>query len=96
MFSASIFDQAGFLQRVGHERHARPTHAQHLSEKFLRQRQIVAAGKVAHMEQPATHAGLDRMTGVARCRLLRLREQHLLMLDEQGPERFEHSRVFGS
>jgi hypothetical protein len=84
--AAAVFDQSGFLQRARHHRHAWTPHVQHLAKKFLRQHQLVAAGEVAHIEKPAAHAGFDRVTGVARRRLLRLRKQHLLMPDDERAE----------
>jgi hypothetical protein len=41
------------------------------------------------MQQPAAHAGLDLMTGIAGRRLLRLREQNLLMPDEERAKGLE-------
>ena len=84
--AATVFDQTPLLQGVGDERHAWAPNAQHLREKFLGQRKIVAASEVAHIEQPAAHAGLNRVTGVTRRGLLRLCEQHLLMSNEERAE----------
>ena len=84
--AATVFDQTPLLQGVGDERHAWAPNAQHLREKFLGQRKIVAASEVAHIEQPAAHAGLNRVTGVTRRGLLRLCEQHLLMPNEERAE----------
>jgi len=53
--------------------------AAQLGEKFLRERQNIAPRQVAGPQQPSAKPGFDDMIRNACRRLLRLREQGLLM-----------------
>src|SRR5436305_4975078 len=52
---------------------------QHLSQKLLRERKVVASGEVAGAQQPSAKTRIDFMVCHAGRRLLRLRKQGLLM-----------------
>src|ERR1700730_7832599 len=82
--SPLVFYETGLLQGIGHDRHARPSHPQHLGDKFLGERKILAADQVPATQEPAREARFDRMDRVTGSRLLRLRQKDLLMPYERG------------
>src|SRR4030095_11349052 len=47
---AAIVNEIRLLQRVGHQRYAVTARADHLRHRFLGQDELVAAGKVAHVQ----------------------------------------------
>src|SRR5258708_860673 len=51
--AAPVLDETGLLERVGHDRHARPSHPQHLRQKLLGEGDVLAADQVAAAQQPA-------------------------------------------
>src|SRR5262245_49357269 len=51
--TASVTDEAGALQQAGRDRHGGAAHAQHLPEKFLRQRDRIAVDAIVRLQQPA-------------------------------------------
>src|ERR1700757_1503795 len=52
--TASVPDQALCLHSLRQQRHGRPAGTQHLCQKFLSQRDLVAADAVSALQQPPT------------------------------------------
>src|SRR5262249_56705316 len=51
--TTAVADETGALQQAGRDRHRGAAHAQHLPEKFLRQRDGVAVDAIVRLQQPA-------------------------------------------
>jgi len=58
---------------MGYNRDAGPAHTQHLGQKFLREKQRIAAGQFPRRKKPTAKALLRVMRSYAGSRLLRLR-----------------------
>jgi hypothetical protein len=58
-------DRSGRAQIAHQERHRCSSHTEHLRQRVLGQREDVVVDAVAKMEQPACHAGFDRMQRIA-------------------------------
>src|SRR5436190_1561224 len=84
--AALIRDKSGLLEGTGNNCHARAAHAQHLGEKFLGQRDILAVEKVTAAQQPPRQSRLEGMRRVACSRLLGLGEDGLVVTDEDGSQ----------
>ena len=81
-----ISDQTCILQLFRDLGDAGPTDAHHLSEEFLRQRQLVA-DQLMHPQEPLADPRLHLVNGVARGRLLDLR-RHELLIRERHHSKF--------
>jgi hypothetical protein len=77
--SPLISDEAGLLNGMGDDRHACPSHLQHLGDELLCERNLIAADQVRAPQEPATETGFDHMGRIACACLLRLGEKKLLM-----------------
>src|SRR5262249_24881634 len=73
--TAPIADQAGALQELRRDSHRGTPHAQHLSEKLLRQRDDIAVDAIVRLQQPTAKSRFEAMQRIARDRLLDLRKQ---------------------
>jgi hypothetical protein len=92
--TAAVPNKVCVLQCMGNVRHAVSTRTNHLCHQFLRELEPVAAPQVPNAQQPARQSCLNCMNGVTTCRLLRLYEQCLPMMDEsfsQGYALVSHS-----
>jgi hypothetical protein len=70
-------DRSGSPQIAHQERHRRSSHTQYLRKRLLGEREDVLVDPVAKMEQPACHAGLDRMQRIAGPADLKLYQHRL-------------------
>jgi iron-sulfur cluster assembly accessory protein len=70
--STCVTDRTGFLDRVRDHSDAGSLHAEHVSEKFLRQFQMSIVGSLAHDRKPTTETRLDRVEMIANARLRHL------------------------
>ncbi len=70
--ASPVFNKASALERASHYRYAAAPNAKHLRKEFLGEFQFIGASQVAHAQQPAAHAGFDRVARVAPSRLLSL------------------------
>ena len=61
-------------------------HAQHLSQKLVRERQGVMTHKVMYDEDPTAAARLDRMNGIAGENVKGLAQQDLAVVGDQPPQ----------
>jgi hypothetical protein len=77
--SPRVANEAGFLQSARDHGDTRAPDTQHLRDVLLSERQLVPTVQVGRTQQPLCQPALDHMRGVARCGLLRLREQGLLV-----------------
>src|SRR5262249_61674520 len=59
--TAAVADQAGALQEASRDGHRGAPHAEHLSEKLLRQRDDIAVDAVVRLQQPTAKSGLEAM-----------------------------------
>ncbi len=73
----AVADETGGLHRLRGNRHRFAVGTQHLSQKFVRVCQVIAAGAIMHHEEPPAQSLFDRMPGIARGGLLNLRQQRL-------------------
>ena len=78
--TTAVGDQDLLLQQPRDRINRSPLHPEQARERFLGERQAVAANPVGGMEQPTGGAYLDRVKGVARDRLHDLREGNLRRL----------------
>lgn len=78
-FSARVFDHASFLQSACNGGDARPPDAKHLSQELLGEGKVITPRQIAGAQKPAAEPSINFMICHAGCRLLRLREQRLLM-----------------
>jgi hypothetical protein len=81
--AAPVLDQAPDLHCMRQQRHRRPPDAQHLRQKFLDQRQLIVAGTIGALQQPAAQARLGAVHCVAGADLLRLRQKHFGVTQDQ-------------
>jgi hypothetical protein len=72
-----VADETGSLHRLRGKRHRFPVGTQHVSQKFVRVRQLRAFGAIMHHEEPPAQPLFDRMHGIARGGLLNLRQLRL-------------------
>ncbi len=84
--AATGADQAGTLQRAQREIDRGPLHAEHLREKLLRERDLVAVGSIPRVEQPSGEPPLDPVKRVACRGLLDLQQHRLVVADDRIPE----------
>src|SRR5258708_639491 len=77
--TAAAFDEPGVLKRRGHETHACPPHAKHLSHEFLGQLEVIRLRQVAHAKEPTTDARLNGVARVASSGLLSLGKKNLFV-----------------
>ena len=71
----TISNDARVFELVGHQSNRRPLYSQHLREEFLGQRKDVGIDPIPGLEQPTGQPGFHGVEGVARRRLLNLREK---------------------
>src|SRR5712692_7142229 len=90
--AAAVADHSRALQQAGRNGHRGPADAEHLPEKFLRQRDRIAVDAVARLQQPATKPRLERMQRIARDRLLDLSEQQVVVPDRELPDGLAFAR----
>src|SRR5262245_40819301 len=84
--TAAVADQAGALQEASRDGHRGAPHAEHLSEKLLRQRDDIAVDAVVRLQQPTAKSGLEAMQRIARNRLLDLRKQDIVVAHDEVAE----------
>src|SRR5262249_5728639 len=89
--TAAVADQAGALQEASRDGHRGAPHAEHLSEKLLRQRDDIVVDAVVRLQQPTAKSGLEAMQRIARNRLLDLRKQDIVVAHDEVAE----SRALG-
>jgi hypothetical protein len=82
----AVADQAGAVQEASRDGHRGAPHAEHLSEKLLRQRDDIAVDAVVRLQQPTAKSGLEAMQRIARNRLLDLREQDIVVAHDELAE----------
>jgi hypothetical protein len=77
--TAAVADQTGALQQARGNGHGGAPHAQHPTEKSLRQRDHVAVHAIVALQQPTAEPGLQLMEHIAGNRLLNLRQQQIVV-----------------
>src|SRR5262249_56233537 len=68
--TAAVADQAGALQEASRDGHRGAPHAEHLSEKLLRQRDDIAVDAVVRLRQPTPKPALQAIQPLATYHLL--------------------------
>jgi hypothetical protein len=81
---APIIDEASLLQHAGHKRHAGTSDTQHFAAELLRERNVIAAEQVMASQQPTREPRLQRVSGMAGCALLCLRQNKLSVARQSG------------
>jgi hypothetical protein len=76
-------DDAVMLEQSRNPDHRRPVHPQHLSEKFLRERKLVAGNAVLRHQQPSCKTLSHRVKRITNYGLKNLREQHICVAIEE-------------
>jgi hypothetical protein len=80
---------------VRQQRHRRPPDAQHLRQKFLNERQLIAAAAIGVLQQPPAQARPGLVPGVAGRDLVRLRQEHFgVALDQPADRRAAIGNLF--
>jgi hypothetical protein len=88
-------DRMSPLQLLGEKRDSGAPHAEHFCQEFLRQQELLAAGPVGALQQPAAQSRRAIVNGVASGVLLRFRPHRLgIAHDEIAQRRAATGRVF--
>src|ERR1700730_7664647 len=82
-FSPTIVDKAGLLHRLRCKRHRFAIGTQHVRQELVRVWQLCAIGPIKHHKEPSAYSLFRCMQGIARDRLLNLRQQRLRIADEE-------------
>ena len=80
-------DRSGLAQIAHQKRYRRSSHAKYLRKRLLSEREDVVVDVVAKMEQPACHAGFDRMQGIAGHAELKLHQHRPGVNLDRVPDR---------
>jgi hypothetical protein len=80
-------DRSARAQIAHQERHRRSSHAEYLRQRLLGEREDVVVEAVAKLEQPASHAGLDRVQRIAGRAELELYQHRTGVLLDGVPDR---------
>ena len=72
-------DDARLFELTSHQSHRRPPDPEHLRQELLGQRKDVSVDPIPGLEQPACQAGFHGVEGIARRRLLNLRQEDFIV-----------------
>jgi hypothetical protein len=78
-FAAYVLNNPSFVKSARNGSHPRTPDTKHFSQKFLRERKLIASRQIAGAQQPAAKSSINFMICHASRGLLRLRKQRLLM-----------------
>src|SRR6266536_3212008 len=80
-------DRSARAQIAHQERHRRASHTEYLRQRLLGEREHIMVDPVAKLEQPASHAGFDRMQRIAGGTELELYQHRPDVTLERTPDR---------